>query len=72
MVGSVGGGGEEEEESQGWTPRPNADLKISTIYNRTSAEAPAEVSNILFNYFYWHYYGIFKVAQLGMSSCFIL
>lgn len=44
-------GPSEEEEtmassSQGgasWTPRPLSDIKISSIYNRSSAEAPAEL-----------------------------
>jgi hypothetical protein len=27
-----------------WTPRPLNDLKISSIYNRSATEAPAEVS----------------------------
>ncbi|KAK1127245.1 hypothetical protein K0M31_003789 [Melipona bicolor] len=44
-------GPSEEEEtmassSQGgasWTPRPVCDIKISSIYNRSSAEAPAEL-----------------------------
>ncbi|XP_014241583.1 PHD finger protein rhinoceros [Cimex lectularius] len=35
---------EEEEASVDiWTPRPNSDLKISSIYNRSSSEAPAEL-----------------------------
>lgn len=44
-------GPSEEEEtmalsSQGgasWTPRPLSDIKISSIYNRSAAEAPAEL-----------------------------
>lgn len=36
----------EEEEAAldgGWTPRANTDLKITSIYNRSATEAPAEV-----------------------------
>lgn len=29
-----------------WTPRPINDLKISSIYNRSATEAPAEVKQI--------------------------
>jgi hypothetical protein len=32
-----------------WTPRPLNDLKISSIYNRSATEAPAEVSLNLVN-----------------------
>ena len=31
-----------------WTPRHLGDLKVSSIYNRNSAEAPAEVTRIVF------------------------
>lgn len=37
----------EEEEAAldgGWTPRANTDLKITSIYNRSATEAPAEVT----------------------------
>lgn len=34
---SQGGGG------ASWTPRPLSDIKISSIYNRSAAEAPAEL-----------------------------
>ena len=50
LSASTLGPSEEEEtmasSSQGgasWTPRPLSDIKISSIYNRSAAEAPAEL-----------------------------
>lgn len=50
LSASALGPSEEEEtmasSSQGgasWTPRPLSDIKISSIYNRSAAEAPAEL-----------------------------
>lgn len=31
-----------------WTPRHLNDLKVSSIYNRNSAEAPAEVNKFIY------------------------
>lgn len=49
LVASMGSFEEEEavaSSSQGgtsWTPRPLSDIKISSIYNRSAAEPPAEL-----------------------------
>ena len=39
MASSSQGGG----SGASWTPRPLSDIKISSIYNRSAAEAPAEL-----------------------------
>ena len=39
--GGVGGG--QTGLGASWTPRPLSDIKISSIYNRSAAEAPAEL-----------------------------
>lgn len=47
-AGGMDGSGDEMDEggtsgTNIWTPRPISDLKISSIYNRSAPEAPAEV-----------------------------
>lgn len=42
-TGGGGGGGGNGSLTGMWTPRHLNDLKVSSIYNRNSAEAPAEV-----------------------------
>lgn len=40
---SNGGGGHQHSSSSAWQARPHLDLKMSSIYNRSAPEAPAEL-----------------------------